>query len=124
MGEATAQATEAWAFVRSVLDDMTAMVRDDAETPEEELEGLRVLARVTALCAELSVDVDPELPFAFPMSTPLRQVGGPVAAEDPGVPNWLDTGGRHRGFVTFRWLDRPEPPPIEARVVPLAEVAA
>jgi hypothetical protein len=47
-----------------------------------------------------------------------------VAARDPGIPtaNWLDTGGRHRGFVTFRWLDNPEPPEIATRVVPLDEV--
>ena len=22
--------------------------------------------------------------------------------------NWLDTGGRHRGFVIIRWLDNPD----------------
>ena len=27
-----------------------------------------------------------------------------VRAQDPGHANWIDTGGRHRGFVTLRWL--------------------
>ena len=46
-----------------------------------------------------------------------------LAAEDPGVPNWLDTGGRHRGFLIFRWLDDPVEPPSACRVVPVGEVA-
>jgi hypothetical protein len=45
-----------------------------------------------------------------------------VAATDPGVANWLDTGGRHRGFVLVRWLDSPEPPPLTTHVVPLSDV--
>jgi hypothetical protein len=40
-----------------------------------------------------------------------------VSAEDPGTANWLDTGGRHRGFVILRWLDRPESPAVTTRVV-------
>lgn len=39
-----------------------------------------------------------------------------VAATDPGVDNWLDTGGRHRGFVILRWLDNPDPPAVTTRV--------
>jgi len=46
-----------------------------------------------------------------------------VSASDPGADNWLDTGGRHRGFVIVRWLDNPTPPPVRTRVVPLAEAA-
>ena len=46
-----------------------------------------------------------------------------IAASDPGVDNWLDTGGRHRGFVTVRWLDNPDPPPVSSRVLPTAEVS-
>jgi hypothetical protein len=45
-----------------------------------------------------------------------------VAATDPGVDNWLDTGGRHRGFVTVRWLDNPDPPPVTTLVLPIAKV--
>jgi len=46
-----------------------------------------------------------------------------VAHRDPGVPNWLDTGGRSRGTVFWRFLlaERP-PPPIICRVVELAAV--
>ncbi|MDY6999721.1 MAG: hypothetical protein SW019_24280 [Actinomycetota bacterium] len=32
-----------------------------------------------------------------------------VAHTDPGVPNWLDTTGLHRGFMTVRWT-YPQPP--------------
>ncbi len=42
-----------------------------------------------------------------------------AAATDPGLGNWLDTGGRRRGFVTIRWLDKPEPPVVSCRVVKL-----
>ena len=40
-----------------------------------------------------------------------------ISGEDPGTANWLDTGGRHRGFVILRWLDRPEAPAVTTRVV-------
>ena len=47
-----------------------------------------------------------------------------VAHEDPGVPNWLDTGGRHAGTVFWRFLLAEEPPePIDAQVVPVAMLA-
>lgn len=45
-----------------------------------------------------------------------------VAAEDPGVAGWLDTGGRREGLLTFRcaWSDnRPLP---TARVVAVADL--
>ena len=47
-----------------------------------------------------------------------------VAAEDPGTTNWLDTGGRHRGFVILRWLDNPEAPAVTTRVVATAGARA
>jgi hypothetical protein len=68
---------EAWALVRQMLDDMSAMVQDDAETEVELLEGLRMLGRVTALCSELSLDVDHGAPSFFDMNTESRFVGGP-----------------------------------------------
>mgnify|MGYP000195991036 CR=1 FL=1 len=46
-----------------------------------------------------------------------------VAHEDPGVPNWLDTGGERSGVVFVRYLmpeERPEG--LEARVVPVGRV--
>jgi len=46
-----------------------------------------------------------------------------ASASDPGVDNWLDTGGRHRGFVIVRWLDNPTAPPLSTKVMPLAQVA-
>ncbi|MGY4711771.1 DUF1214 domain-containing protein [Mycolicibacterium sp. CBM1] len=68
---------EAWAFVRTVLDDLTAQITADARDERELLEGLRVLNRVSALCTELSVDSDPDHPHFVDMSTPFRFVGGP-----------------------------------------------
>ena len=45
-----------------------------------------------------------------------------VAHEDPGVPNWIDTGGRRRGFMVVRWLDNPAPPPVDTKVAQLSEL--
>jgi len=70
-------ALEGWRLVRQMLVDMTAMIEADAETEWELLEGLRVLGRATALCSELSLDIDPEAPWFFSMNTPARLIGGP-----------------------------------------------
>jgi Protein of unknown function (DUF1214) len=69
-------ALAAWRLVRQMLDDMTAMIEADAETELELLEGLRVLGRATALCSELSLDVDTQAPWFFAMSTEARLIGG------------------------------------------------
>jgi hypothetical protein len=46
-----------------------------------------------------------------------------LAAEDPGVPEWLDTEGRPFGLFVLRWLQPEREPALpEARVVPLAEL--
>ena len=39
-----------------------------------------------------------------------------ISADDPGFGHWLDTGGRHRGFVVLRWLDNPDPPDVKVSV--------
>jgi hypothetical protein len=39
-----------------------------------------------------------------------------VGAKNSGHGHWLDTGGRHRGFVVFRWLDNPHPPKVSVDV--------
>ncbi len=75
--DAGRQSLEAWAFVRQTVEDMTTMVTGESETELELLEGLRVLGRVTALCSELSLDVDPEAPWFFSMNSEARLVGGP-----------------------------------------------
>lgn len=77
MSARAAATLEAWKLVRKMLDDMTAVIEADAETELELLEGLRVLGRVTALCSELSLDVDVDAPWFFPMYTQARFVGGP-----------------------------------------------
>jgi hypothetical protein len=69
---------EAWQLVRRMLDDLTQTIQSDAETAMELLEGLRVLARTTALASEISLDVDPDAPWFFSMNTEVRYLGGPA----------------------------------------------
>ncbi len=50
-----------------------------------------------------------------------------VAHRDPGVPNWLDTGGHREGFLAPRWAysetpDRQHWPSISASKVPFGEI--
>ncbi|HEX7095458.1 MAG TPA: hypothetical protein VF183_06215 [Acidimicrobiales bacterium] len=48
-----------------------------------------------------------------------------VSHVDPGVPNWLDTGGRRHGTVFWRFLLAEQPPDaIVSRVVRVDEVTA
>jgi hypothetical protein len=68
---------EAWRFVQQMLADVTKTVMDDAVDERELLDGLRVIAKVTALCTELSVEADPERPRFFDMCSDTRMVGGP-----------------------------------------------
>jgi hypothetical protein len=48
-----------------------------------------------------------------------------IAHRDPGVPNWLDTTGQTRGFLTVRWT-YPEPPDelpkVKVSTTPLSDV--
>lgn len=60
-----------------MLGQLAEVVREDARSARERLEGYRVLARIVALCSELTIDVDPGAPRFFPMTTVMRQVGGP-----------------------------------------------
>src|SRR6201999_1368348 len=68
---------KAWAFVQKMIGDITGIVTADAENERELLEGLGVISRVTALCSELTVEADPELPWFFDMCSPTRLIGGP-----------------------------------------------
>lgn len=47
---------------------------------------------------------------------------GVVSVRDPGVPNWLDTGGRLRGVMQGRWNHASSAPHPRVTKVPLAEV--
>ena len=67
----------AWDALLGMFKDLGEVVRTDARDDRERLEGYRVLTRVMALCSELSVDLDPEVPRFFPMTTPMRQIAGP-----------------------------------------------
>ncbi|WP_236950018.1 DUF1214 domain-containing protein [Mycobacterium sp. MS1601] len=66
-----------WNLVQKMLSDVTEIVMRDAESEAELAEGLRVVAKVSALCAQLSVEADPDHPHFFDMCTPTRMVGGP-----------------------------------------------
>jgi hypothetical protein len=43
-----------------------------------------------------------------------------VAADDPGVANWLDTTGHRSGALQFRWSGTPTAPEVSVRTIPLA----
>ncbi|MCX2934016.1 DUF1214 domain-containing protein [Mycobacterium sp. CVI_P3] len=48
-----------------------------------------------------------------------------IAASDPGVPNWLDTTGLPKGFLSFRWTYSQDPdqlPELTVRTARLGEV--
>jgi uncharacterized protein DUF1214 len=76
-GERGKLARQGWGLVRQMLDDLTRRIETDSENELELLEGLRVLGRATALCSELSLDVDMGAPWFFPMNTEARLIGGP-----------------------------------------------
>jgi hypothetical protein len=45
-----------------------------------------------------------------------------VAHRDPGVPNWLDTGGHCRGLIQWRWVWTQTDPEPSARRIPLEQL--
>jgi hypothetical protein len=47
-----------------------------------------------------------------------------VAADDPGVPNWIDTEGRPEGMLMYRSIGTRTRPVPETAVVPVADVRA
>lgn len=47
-----------------------------------------------------------------------------LAAQDPGVGNWLDTAGHRRGTMCLRWVGAKTHPDPRTRVVPLATLLA
>jgi hypothetical protein len=71
------KARAAWQFFQQMLVDVTKIVTEDAESERELLEGLRVIARVSSLCSQLSVEADPDRPSFFDMCSDTRMVGGP-----------------------------------------------
>jgi hypothetical protein len=67
----------AWQFFQQMLADATKVVTEDAESERELLEGLRVVARVSSLCSQLSVEADLDRPSFFDMCSDNRMIGGP-----------------------------------------------
>jgi hypothetical protein len=47
-----------------------------------------------------------------------------ISVTDPGVPNWLDTGGHLRGAISGRWWTPSHEPQTTLTKVPLAEIRA
>jgi hypothetical protein len=76
-GEAAPLSRAAWQFFQRMVADVTKIVTEDAESERELLEGLRVIARVSSLCSQLSVEADPSHPSFFDMCSPTRMIGGP-----------------------------------------------
>ncbi|GAB1815451.1 DUF1214 domain-containing protein [Mycobacterium sp. MUNTM1] len=77
VGRPAPEARAAWQFVQQMLSDVTTIVIEDAESERELAEGLRVLARVSSLCAQMTVESDPERPSFFDMCSENRMIGGP-----------------------------------------------
>ena len=75
--EAAPLSRAAWQFFQRMVADVTKIVTEDAESERELLEGLRVIARVSSLCSQLSVEADPSHPSFFDMCSPTRMIGGP-----------------------------------------------
>jgi hypothetical protein len=46
-----------------------------------------------------------------------------IAPSDPGVENWLDTGGRREGYMLVRWVLADGPPHPSAEVVRMEDLA-
>ena len=46
-----------------------------------------------------------------------------IAPSDPGVPNWLDTGGRLEGYMIVRWVLADNPPHPSCELVPIDRVS-
>jgi hypothetical protein len=71
------QSAGAWQFFQDMLRDMTSVVTEDAESEREFLEGLRAISRISALCAQLSVEADADHPSFLDICKPNRIGGGP-----------------------------------------------
>lgn len=70
-------ARAAWQFFAQMVTDVTKIVTEDAESERELLEGLRLIARISSLCAQMTVEADAERPSFFDMCADNRMVGGP-----------------------------------------------
>jgi hypothetical protein len=46
-----------------------------------------------------------------------------ISPTDPGVPNWLDTGGRREGYMIVRWVLADNPPHPTCELVPIDSLA-
>jgi hypothetical protein len=45
-----------------------------------------------------------------------------IAHRDPGIANWLDTGGHEPGIMTFRYVRTTTRPPVSTRLVGFGEL--
>lgn len=101
----TERSDAAWEALLAMIRDLGEVVRADARDDRERLEGYRVLARILGLCSELTVDVDPDVPRFFSMSTSVRQVGGPNPEGEYDLcaitPGWAYRIRGRRGTSTY-----------------------
>lgn len=75
--DGAAKSLAAWQLFQQMLDNVTKIVTEDAESERELIEGLRVIARVSSLCSQMSVESDLGQPVFFDMCSPNRMIGGP-----------------------------------------------
>jgi hypothetical protein len=75
--QAAPQARAWWQLFQQMLSDVTKIITEDAESEQELTEGLRLIARVSSLCAQMTVETDPDRPSFFDMCSENRMVGGP-----------------------------------------------
>src|SRR6185312_9415234 len=75
--QVAAKSLAAWQFFQQMVDNVTKIVTEDAENERELIEGLRVIARVSSLCSQMSVEADVAQPVFFDMCSPNRMIGGP-----------------------------------------------
>lgn len=47
-----------------------------------------------------------------------------ISIGDPGVPNWLDPGGRHKGVIQGRWYEASSAPVPTVKRLPLSQLRA
>ena len=45
-----------------------------------------------------------------------------IAHQDPGLQNWLDTGGHPEGMLQYRWVFTQDNPATRARIVPFEKL--
>jgi len=136
----------AWAQAMAQLaeaDDRTAAMRERGESVDGDVYRTMLGALMDVYLTRINGEADH--PRFMPTSGYFQRFGFPntdttyrkavvvdddgalrvvVANSDPGVQNWLDTTGYHRGVLELREIGSAGPPTITTQVVPLSSVLA